>query len=510
MKKYKILSIDCCKEINEKIIHILSENFQRKFELISIFNKSNSSVTIKKAKPDFVILFKKDDSSDNLKLFNELKKIKNISTLIISKEIQASLLNENNLNNNLFYLKTADLNFVNLIQIIQMTIYSKNLSNNIVNENIKFKKITNLLNSKNRFFANISHEIRTPLNGIIGFLDVLLNRIDEGLEKEYLKLCKESSNHLEYLINDLLDYSKIEEGKLSLEEKDFNILSAIEQSISLCSTSALEKDIKIELKNTKQNNYNVIGDQYRFKQILINLLSNAIKFSKTSSKIIIDYSFKNLKENKIYFNCKVIDSGIGIPKNKLKSIFKPFTQAKDSITREFGGTGLGLAITASLIKQMNGELKVESVIDQGSTFSFEIAFMQPKIITKDSSKNKEKVLKRILVAEDNAINRKLIKAILKDSVYEICFAVDGEEAVEFHKNNNFDLILMDLNMPILNGFSATNKIRESDKNIPILALSAQSSDDLKNKINQSGINDYLCKPINRIELFDKLKIHTQE
>ena len=346
---------------------------------------------------------------------------------------------------------------------------------------------------KSRFLANMSHEIRTPLNAILGFIQLLQKKELDEESKKYIDVIADSSQSLLSVLNDILDLSKIEAGKLNIEKIEFEPTKEFKNIIELFKVKADEKNIKLVCSfNTP---YYIKSDPVRIKQVLLNLLSNAIKFTPENKKIYVNIE---IKENKLCISVK--DEGIGIPKDKIDKIFEPFTQADDSTTRKFGGTGLGLSISSQIIKLLGGELKVKSQENKGSEFYVEIPIeiVDKKKQTKNIIENKE-VSGKILIVEDNPANQMFLKVILDKLNLKHKTAYNGKEAVEIYQKENFDLILMDENMPIMNGIEATKKIRElekeTNKHIPIIAVTANALTGDKERFLEAGFDDYIPKPV---------------
>ena len=346
---------------------------------------------------------------------------------------------------------------------------------------------------KSRFLANMSHEIRTPLNAILGFIQ-LLQRKDLAPDiKKYIDIIADSSHTLLGVLNDILDLSKIEAGKLNIEKVEFDPTKEFRNIIELFREKANEKNIKIiDILKTP---YNIVSDPIRLKQVLLNLLSNAIKFTPENKKIYIDIEIKN---NKLFISVK--DEGIGISQDKIDKIFKPFSQADDSTTRKYGGTGLGLSISSQIVKLLGGELKVKSQENKGSEFYFEVPveIVDKKKEIKNIIENKE-LSGKILIVEDNPANQMFLKVILDKLNLKYKTAYNGKEAVEMYQKEDFDLILMDENMPIMNGSEATKIIRElekdTNKHIPIIAVTANALSGEKERFLQAGFDDYIPKPM---------------
>ncbi len=369
------------------------------------------------------------------------------------------------------------------------------------------------LNAKQQFLSNMSHEIRTPMNAIIGFTKVVLKTKLDEKQKEYLTAIKDSGDNLINLINDILDFVKVDAGKMVFEQAPFKIKNSLCSIGHIFEGKIVEKNLEF-IKNIDSKIPNVIvGDTNRLNQILINLLSNAIKFT---SKGTITFDVKITKESKnaIELCFKVSDTGIGIQEDKLFSIFENFQQGSDDTSRLFGGTGLGLAIVKQLVESQGGKITVESKLNEGSSFSFNLSFA--KVSQKEEADFAKKQIElieldseiknvKILVAEDIALNQLLIKTILHDFGFELDIAANGKIALEMLQKNHYELILMDLHMPELNGFETTQYIRETlHSNIPIIALTADVSTVDLEKCNLVGMNDYVTKPIDEKILYDKI------
>lgn len=350
--------------------------------------------------------------------------------------------------------------------------------------------------AKANFLSNMSHEIRTPLNAIIGFIKLMQNTHEKEKRAHYLTVIDTSSKQLLSIVNDILDFSKIEEKKLRLEMAPFNLKKEMGLLKELFDANAKEKGIDLVLEIDTNVPSHVISDQYRLKQIISNLLSNAIKFTPSPGKVTLKLSM----QKKSLLIC-VKDTGIGIPKEKQDLIFKTFSQADETTTRKYGGTGLGLAICNNLVSLFGSKLKLISSEREGSSFYFKlnIKAYDKDIQTKNDSFENRTYQGSILVVEDNLANQFLMQTTLEGFNLTVDIANDGIEAVEKVKENPYDLIFMDENMPNLNGIEATKQIIEyletnQLKDIPIVALTANAKKDAKERFFRVGMKEYLSKP----------------
>jgi len=358
------------------------------------------------------------------------------------------------------------------------------------------------MRTKSDFLANMSHEIRTPLNAILGFINILKKGEQHPTRLKHFEIIQSSSQSLLRIINDILDFSKIESNKLDIENNKFDILKTLEDTYLLFLKKANEKNITLKLNIDANTPQQVLGDIVRVKQIISNLLSNAIKFTPEDGAITINVSYAE-----DYLECSVIDSGIGIEASNLSKIFESFSQADTSTTRKFGGTGLGLSISKHLAELMDGSLTATSIINEGSTFTFRIKLVKEQnqdndlndstLETEESSFN---LSNKVLVVEDNKTNQMLMKILLQDLSLQCDIADNGLEAVKKVQYKEYDLILMDENMPEMNGIEATKAIRKLGfTEVPIVAVTANALKGDKEKFLEAGMNDYLSKPIDNEE-----------
>lgn len=364
--------------------------------------------------------------------------------------------------------------------------------------------------AKTNFLSTMSHEIRTPLNGVIGMINIILDENPKSEIREDLETIKYSADNLLHIVNEVLDYNKLESGKIILEKKHFSLKTLCESILKIHRPMASEKNLKLILEFDTKIPELVIGDEYRNTQILNNLLSNALKFTE-SGEVSLALRLKQKKEDSCIIEFKVMDTGIGIDKNKQREIFKDFTQAESDHTRKYGGTGLGLAITKRLVEIQNGKIDVNSRNGKGSSFIYTIYFkLRPETIMDVSANSNQKTQdgfnnQRVLLVEDNQVNIIVTKKFLEKWGLKVDVAVNGLEAVNRVRAIKYDLILMDLHMPLMDGFEATKKIREFNKDTPIIGLSADVMTESVISLQAIGMNDFVTKPFRPNDFFNKLK-----
>ncbi len=354
--------------------------------------------------------------------------------------------------------------------------------------------------SKSEFLANMSHEIRTPLNAVMGMVNLIADMDLTEKQNDYLATIDSSAKSLLNILNDVLDLSKIEAGKLTMERIDFSLAGLVKNLTNMFQHVAEEKRIKFDVSIDETVPTALIGDPLRLKQVLINLVNNAMKFTDEGS-VEVFVSLKSLKGSKVALKFDIIDTGIGIDKGQCDTLFESFTQADSSTTRRYGGTGLGLSISKRLVEMMNGSIYVESKLGEGSTFSFSSEFLLGGTV--DMQTNDKNCVNsfdlsstKILLVEDSEINQLIMRELLEARGVTVSCALNGQEAVDLMLTDDFDLILMDIHMPVLDGYEATTEIRRLRGNrIPIIALTANAMVDDIEKCRNVGMNDHISKPV---------------
>jgi signal transduction histidine kinase/ActR/RegA family two-component response regulator len=362
--------------------------------------------------------------------------------------------------------------------------------------------------AKLQFLSNMSHELRTPLNGIIGTTNLLKSETHNEIQNEHFELLTYSSTQMLSLVNDVLNFSKIDSGKIELEESRFNLETFIKNIYNSFAQQFEAKGLYFKLATDEDINFNILSDDIRLSQILNNLLSNALKFTHiggvTFGVKIIQNTASQLA---VYFS--VTDTGIGIPTDKKDKIFESFIQADLNTTRKYGGTGLGLSISKRLAEVFKTTLNVESIVDVGTTFYFDAQFTKDNNFIAEVNNNNVEIFKdlknlKILIAEDNKINMLIARKFLRKWGVILTEAVNGKEAITFCENNTYDLILLDLEMPEADGYTALREIRKIYPTIPAMAFTASAFENIEQVLLQKGFTDYVLKPFSPYDLNNKL------
>lgn len=377
--------------------------------------------------------------------------------------------------------------------------------------NIERKKAEKASLAKTEFLSNMSHEIRTPLHAILGFIELLKDSNLKKSDKEYLNLMSKSSSNLLNIVNDILDIDKIESGKLELTQVRFNPYQKITELIEVNQFLFIQKDLylKEQYKNI-QNKY-VLGDESKFIQVVSNILKNGLKFTNNGG-VTLTYSEEVTNDNKLIVNISIADTGIGIPQNRLKTIFERFTQLENTVKKQYEGSGLGLAICKIFIKMMGGEISVKSTPNKGTTFEFYLKYpilenQKDENIKFENKKNTNLKDLNILIIDDNKLNIIVLKKILEDLGIQADTANNGKVGLKKFKEKNYHLIFMDIHMPEMDGWETTKKIREFNKDVIIFGLSANVTTEAIDKALDSGMNNYLSKPFKKEHLYKLLFFH---
>jgi signal transduction histidine kinase/CheY-like chemotaxis protein len=411
---------------------------------------------------------------------------------------------DDNVPNNIINADSKDLNEI-LNYLKELVVKQKETEKHLIQAKHTAEKAAA---AKSEFLSIMSHEIRTPLNAIIGISHLLK---EKQITEENIDALHFSSEHLLYLINDILDFSKLEEGAIQFQENEIHLSNLLDDLAKMSSYKAKEKNTLIQVNIDKALPEKVIGDILRLKQILSNLISNAVKFTENGT-VMISCVYQSETSEKIDIKFIVKDNGIGIALEKQSQIFDKFTQAENNIAKEFGGTGLGLTITKKLLQLLNSDIYVESVLKKGAEFYFTLSLKKLTATTKHNTifhlkKEDDLCGASILVVDDNKLNLLIAKQFLAKWNARVTICENGKNAIELVRKNSFDLVLMDLQMPEIDGFEAAAAIHSINNNIPIIALTASSTFEVQEKVKNSTMCDFIPKPFNADQMFVILSNH---
>lgn len=437
--------------------------------------------------------------------------LSNYISKYFTKDIKLLTVDISNYIKSNFKESVSNLNHKSSIKEVDFLLTSYGVLKEKLSENILFlekntEQANNTATFKTQFLANMSHEIRSPLNGVIGMLNMIKTSELNSEQTEYIEIAEHSADHLLGIVNMILDHSKMEAGKMKLEQYPINLKKELSKLIRLFEYRIKDKNIKLHFLYDDAISNNILGDNLRLQQVLINLIDNAVKFT-TEGDVRLEVNFINRIDDVQYLNFKIMDSGIGIDADKTEQMLLAFEQADLTTTRKYGGTGLGLTISNQLVQLMGGsKLNIIALESGGSSFSFEIPFeINTNVVENEDndgaelSTKKDMIINKVLIVEDNLINQKVLHKLLGKLNIPADIAVNGKEAVSLYTENEYDIIFMDLHMPEMDGFEATEKIHSSakyqKKPIPIIAVTASAFDEDKVKAISNGMDDFITKPV---------------
>lgn len=476
------------------------ENFEKSLEYFQLYSSVKDSIITVESNQRIAELetqFETERQKQEIALLNQ-------NALVQEEQLQQEVQNRN-------LLLIILLLLVSIAVILYLSNQSKRRINKILVE--QRNQIEEAAMLKTQFLSVMSHEIRTPMNAVVGMTNMLLDENPREDQLKYLETLSFSSNNLLAIVNDVLDYSKVEAGKIELEHIDFQLLYLLSNIHQSFYDQSIQKEVYLKFEHDEKIPEVLKGDPTRLTQILNNLISNALKFTEKGS-VIVQVALEDQTKDEAEVSFKVTDTGIGIRPEKLESIFETFIQADAEVHRKYGGTGLGLPITKKLVELFGSTIKVVSTVGKGSTFSFSVRFetgSKKRILANNELDfDFEGILnnKKVLVVEDNPVNIQVIKLFLNKWGIEPVISTDGEVAIKQYGKQEFDVILMDLHMPILDGYKTTERIRdlekESNRKTPILALTASNVFEDHQKAIEAGVDEIIPKPFNPSQLYNSI------
>ncbi len=507
-------------------LSLISNNANEAYRYLKIYDDLKDSVSQQEAQRKIV----------NLEFSNELqRRDREMSIMKTENQVKELAIENQKKRNTLLIIIIITILILLLVIFFAFRIQRKNLKavqdrNKLIDENNKKIEMSMIMleeakevaekNSriKSEFLSIMSHELRTPMNAVLGMTQVIMEENPRTDQLENLETIKVSAENLLSIINDILDYNRLESGTMVLDEKDFSLKNLMTSLFKIFSFSMKQKGLMLKYNYDEKLGEGFIGDKMRIGEIISNLIGNAIKFTDIGS-VTIDIKKIGIKANSSLIRISVQDTGIGISSQNVSNIFESFTQEKTDTTRKYGGTGLGLSIVKKLLELMNGNIYVESKVGEGSKFYFEIElknsdvkFELPAVPQKKQTEplNYEINLERILIVEDNNVNQLVMKKMLKNIGVEIDIADNGKIGFEKVIKNKYDLVFMDLLMPEMDGYEATKEIRFFNKDIPIIALTADVMKGVQAKTKEAGMNSYLTKPVKKDELLKVLHEYSKK
>lgn len=527
-RAYKIATDNKYTSIRQQSLKLLSDlylinnNIQEAYNYLKIFDDLKDSIAQREAQRKLV----------NLEFSNEFQRRDREMSSMKSENQLKQLTIENQSRKNTFLLIITTAIFVLLVVIFfAFRLQRRSLKilqerNKVIDENNKKIELSMKMledakeeaeknaRIKSEFLSIMSHELRTPMNAVLGMTQVIMEENPRKDQLENLETIKISAQNLLDIINDILDYNRLESGKIFLENKDFSLKNLMAKLFRIFSYSMKQKGLTLNYNYDSSLGESFIGDEIRLGEIITNLIGNAIKFTDKGA-ITIDIKKIGNKPHSSLIRFSVRDTGIGISQQNITNIFDSFTQEKTDTTRKYGGTGLGLSIVKKLLELMNGRIFVESKVGEGSKFYFEIELENSdkkfeQVITEPESAPNKINLSKILIVEDNTVNQLVMKKMLKNTGIEIDIADNGKIGFEKVLQNKYDLVFMDLLMPEMDGYEATKEIRHFNKDIPIVALTADVMKGVEAKTKEAGMNNYLTKPVKKDELLKILSLYSNK